>query len=105
MGTSRFQEGTTSLEDLVFGGFIHSISAWDFRRGILSPRYIIQLSLDSFGGFLQLGQIIEGFSLLLERGFSNWGFGIAYGLDLFLYSSFIVYSTSGGFHLLPGRFL
>jgi len=69
-------------------------------RGILSPQSIILPILDSFGGFLQLGRIIEGFSLLLERGFSSWGFGIAYDLDLFLYLAFIVYSTSGGVHLL-----
>jgi hypothetical protein len=47
-------------------------------------------------GLLPLGRIIEGFSLLLERGFSGWGFGIAYGLDLYLYSVFIVYPTFGG---------
>jgi hypothetical protein len=74
-------------------------------RGILSPRYIIRPSLDSFGGFLQLGRIIEGFSVLLECGLYSWGFGIAYDLDLFLYSVFIVYTTFGGFHIIPESIL
>ena len=62
------QEGTTSFEDSVFGGVCLSISAWDFRRGLLLPRSIFWRSLDSFGVFLQWGRIIEGFSYLLERG-------------------------------------
>jgi hypothetical protein len=62
------QEGANSFEDSVFGGVFLSLSARDFRRGLLSLGSIIWQSLDSFGVFLQLGRIIKGFSYQLECG-------------------------------------
>jgi hypothetical protein len=60
---------------------------------ILSSRSIIWLSLDSFGAFLQLGQFIEGFNLLVERGTLQLG---EIGIHFCLYwSSYLVQPLGG----------